>query len=62
MASVPVIPGCITWGDSVGKTIELAKDAIESCLSVMEEERIEIIDDNGTLEYSVQIDVELVAA
>ena len=55
-AFVPSLPGCITWGDSIEETLELAKDAIEGCLEIMKEEGIEIIDDSNTFEYSLQIE------
>ncbi|MCL6641755.1 MAG: type II toxin-antitoxin system HicB family antitoxin [Candidatus Bipolaricaulota bacterium] len=27
---VPVLPGCITWGETRGEAVEMAKDAIEA--------------------------------
>ncbi len=27
---VPVLPGCITWGQTRGEAVEMAKDAIEA--------------------------------
>ncbi|MBI2304541.1 MAG: type II toxin-antitoxin system HicB family antitoxin [Chloroflexi bacterium] len=32
LASVPVIPGCHTWGDTKEKALENAREAIEGCL------------------------------
>lgn len=40
-AFVPALSGCITWGDSVEETIELAKDAIEGCLSIIKQAGID---------------------
>ena len=52
---VPSLPGCITWGETVEHALEMAKEAIEGCIAVLEEEGETIPDDNGTLEYSLQL-------
>lgn len=54
-AIVPSLPGCITWGETVEHTLEMAKEAIEGYIAVLEEEGESIPDDNETLEYSLQL-------
>ena len=56
---VPAIRGCITYGETVNEAIEMAKDAIEGCLAVLQEEGQPIPpDDSNTLEYSLQLTTE----
>lgn len=54
-AMVPSLPGCITWGETVEQALEMAKDAIEGYIAVLQEEGEQIPDDNETLEYSLQL-------
>lgn len=54
-AIVASLPGCITWGETVEHALEMAKDAIEGYIAVLQEEREQVPDDNGTLEYSLQL-------
>ena len=52
---VTSLPGCITWGETVEHALEMAKEAKEGYIAVLEEEGETIPDDNGTLEYSLQL-------
>ena len=54
-ALVPSLPGCITWGENVEHALEMAKDAIQGYIAVLQEEGEPIPDDNGTFEYSLQL-------
>ncbi len=54
-ALVPSLPGCITWGNTIDEAINMAKEAVEGYIAVLEEEKELIPDDNETLEYSLQI-------
>ena len=54
-AIVPSLPGCITWGETIEHALEMAKDAIEGYIAVLKEEGESVPDDNGTLEYSLQL-------
>ena len=54
-AFVPSLPGCITWGNSVEHALEMAKEAIEGYIAVLNEEGEPVPDDNETLEYSLQL-------
>jgi predicted RNase H-like HicB family nuclease len=53
--SVPVLPGCITYGETVEHGIEMAKEAIELYIAELKERGEEIPDDTGTLEYSINM-------
>jgi antitoxin HicB len=52
---VPSLPGCVTWGDTVEKALEMIEEAIIGYIQVLKEEGEPIPDDNGTLEYSLQL-------
>ena len=54
-ATVPALPGCITWGENVEHALEMAKEAIKGYIEVLQEEGEQVPDDNGTLEYSLQL-------
>jgi predicted RNase H-like HicB family nuclease len=54
-ASVPSLPGCITYGDNVNHAIDMVKEAIEGYLAVLKEQGDEIPDDSKTLEYSLTL-------
>ncbi len=54
-ASVPSLPGCITYGDNVNHAIGMVKEAIEGYLAVLKEQGDEIPDDSKTLEYSLTL-------
>lgn len=52
---VPSLPGCITWGKNIEHAIEMAKDAIQGYIEVLQQEGEPVPDDNETLEYSLQL-------
>ncbi len=54
-AIVPALPGCITWGETIERAMEMAKEAIEGYIEVLKEEGEPVPDDNETLEYSLQL-------
>lgn len=54
-ATVPSLPGCITYGDNVEHAIQMAKDAIELYLEELRSRGEEIPDDSNTLEYSLSL-------
>ena len=51
--TVPVLPGCITYGDNVDEAIAMAKEAIELYLEELQARGETIPDDSNTLEYSL---------
>ena len=54
-AFVPSLPGCVTWGNTVEHALEMAQEAIEGYIAVLQEEGEPVPDDNDTLEYSLQL-------
>ncbi|MEO6948451.1 MAG: type II toxin-antitoxin system HicB family antitoxin [Ginsengibacter sp.] len=54
--SVPVLPGCITYGDDVDEAITLAKEAIQLYIEELNERGEAIPDDSNTLEYSLNLE------
>ena len=55
--SVPVLPGCITYGEDVNEAISMAKEAIELYIEELQERGENIPDDSNTLEYSISLEV-----
>jgi predicted RNase H-like HicB family nuclease len=37
--TVPALPGCVTYGDSVDEALAMAKEAIEGYIAVLKEQR-----------------------
>ena len=56
-ATVPVLPGCITYGEDVDDAIKMAKEAIELYIEELQERGEVIPDDSNTLEYSLNLEV-----
>ncbi len=54
--SVPVLPGCITYGEDVDDAITMAKEAIELYIEELQERGEAIPDDSNTLEYSLSLE------
>jgi antitoxin HicB len=54
-ASVPALPGCITWGENIEHALEMAKDAVKGYIAVLQEEGEPVPNDNETLEYTLQV-------
>ncbi|MFA5972270.1 MAG: type II toxin-antitoxin system HicB family antitoxin [Lentimicrobiaceae bacterium] len=53
--SVPALPGCMTYGDTVEHAIQMAREAIELYIEELHERGEEIPDDSDTLEYSLNV-------
>lgn len=53
---VPSLPGCVTYGDTIEKAIEMAKEAIELYLESLREHGEEIPTEEKTLEYTLSIE------
>ena len=53
--SVPVLPGCMTYGNTVEHAIQMAQEAIELYIEELRERGEEIPDDSNTLEYSLNV-------
>jgi antitoxin HicB len=54
-ATVPALPGCITYGENVDHAIAMAKEAIELYVEHLQELGEKIPDDSDTLEYSLNL-------
>ena len=54
--SVPILPGCITYGENVDEAISMAKEAIELYIEELQERGEPIPDDSNTLEYSINLE------
>ncbi len=55
-ASVPVLPGCITYGENVDEALAMAKEAIELYSEELKDRGDIIPDDSNTLEYSLKLE------
>lgn len=53
--TVPALPGCVTYGQSVDEALTMAKEAIEGYISVLEENGDSIPDDSDSTDYSITI-------
>lgn len=54
-ATVPALPGCITYGKNIDHAISMAKEAIELYIEHLHEEGSPVPDDSETLEYSLNL-------
>jgi len=54
--TVPVLPGCITYGEDLDEAISMAKEAIELYIEELQERGEAIPDDSNTLEYSLNLE------
>lgn len=53
--TVPSLPGCVTYGETVEEAVEMAKEAIEVYLESLREHGEEIPTDEETLEYTLMV-------
>ncbi|WAC04857.1 MAG: type II toxin-antitoxin system HicB family antitoxin [Methanoregula sp.] len=54
-AIVPMLPGCVTFGDTIEEAIAMAKEAIELYLESLKAHGEEIPTEEGILEYTVMV-------
>ena len=54
-ASVPTLPGCITYGESVDEAILMAKEASELYIESLVAHNETIPDESNNLEYSITL-------
>ncbi|WP_457555912.1 type II toxin-antitoxin system HicB family antitoxin [Candidatus Pyrohabitans sp.] len=54
---VPSLPGCVTYGDTIEEAIEMAKEAIEVYIESLREHGEEVPTEEGTLEYTLTVNV-----
>ncbi|MFZ4549829.1 MAG: type II toxin-antitoxin system HicB family antitoxin [Bacteroidales bacterium] len=53
--SVPALPGCITYGETVEHSMLMVKEAIELYIEELKERGEDIPDDSGSLECSLSL-------
>lgn len=53
--TVPVLPGCITEGETLDEAISMAREAIEVYIEELQERGEVIPDDSSTFEYSLNL-------
>jgi antitoxin HicB len=49
--TVPSLPGCVTYGETVEEAQRMAREAVETCVELLEENGQAVRDDSQTLEY-----------
>jgi antitoxin HicB len=54
--TVPALPGCITFGETLFEAKEMAKETIEFYLETLRDENEPIPSDNDVLEYNLLIE------
>ncbi|GAB1451112.1 hypothetical protein MASR2M47_11680 [Draconibacterium sp.] len=55
-ASVPTLPGCITYGETVDEAISMAKEAIELYIESLVAHNEPVPDESNTLQYSLTLE------
>lgn len=55
-ATVPTLPGCITYGTSVDEAISMAREAIELYIESLVAHNEPVPDETNTLEYSLTLE------
>ncbi|MCB0255805.1 MAG: type II toxin-antitoxin system HicB family antitoxin [Anaerolineae bacterium] len=53
--TVPSLPGCVTYGDTVDEAISMAREAIDLYLESLEAHGDPIPDERMTLEYTLTV-------
>lgn len=52
---VPALPGCVTYGHNVNHAFEMAREAIEGYIELLQAQNEPVPDDSQTLEYALTI-------
>jgi len=53
---VPLLPGCVTYGETIEEAIDMAKEAIELYIESLKEHGEIIPTEEGILEYSLTVE------
>jgi predicted RNase H-like HicB family nuclease len=53
--TVPSLPGCVTYGETLEESIEMAKEAIELYVDSLKDHGEEIPTEEGVLEYMLTV-------
>lgn len=54
-ASVPSLPGCVSYGETLEEGLTMIREAIEGYIAVLKDSGDPIPDDSATFEYSISI-------
>lgn len=54
-ATVPSLPGCITYGENIDSAIEMVREAITLYVADLKERGEEVPTDDGTFEYTLTV-------
>ena len=54
--TVPMLPGCVTYGETIDDAIAMAREAIELYIEDLQEKGEEIPTEEGLLEYTLTIE------
>jgi antitoxin HicB len=54
-ASVPALPGCITYGEDLDEALTMAKEAVELYIEELKGRGEAVPDDSNTLEYLLNL-------
>lgn len=54
--TVPALPGCVTYGETVDEAIAMAREAVEVYVESLRERGEEIPTEEGLLEYRLTIE------
>ena len=55
--TVPMLPGCVTYGETIDDAIAMAREAIELYIEDLQEKGEEIPTEEWLLEYTLTIEV-----
>ncbi len=53
--TVPVLPGCVTFGKTLSEAIEMAREAIEIYIENLIEQGEDVPTEDGLLEYTLTV-------
>lgn len=51
--TVPALPGCVTYGETIDHAMSMAQEAVELYVETLQAEGDPVPDDSQTLEYSL---------
>jgi antitoxin HicB len=54
--TVPTLPGCVNYGDTIEEAVEMAREAIELYLENLREHGEEVPTEEDTLEYTLSVE------
>jgi len=54
--TVPTLPGCVTYGETVDEAIAMARETIELYIEHLQEKGEEIPTEEGLLEYTLTVE------